>query len=152
MYDDLDTETAVLRLKMKGGHGGHNGMRSIIQHFSGSQTFPRLRIGIGRPPGKMPVERYVLTAFTAKEKEEVRPCLTVYDLFIPYRTCFAFSCVVLLYAFLGRLGFVDCCHSERDLRGKALFECSAIYMPCFKSAFLLHALCRRIVFGLIEIC
>ncbi|GAQ81089.1 Peptidyl-tRNA hydrolase family protein [Klebsormidium nitens] len=71
VYDDLDTETAELRLKMKGGHGGHNGMRSIIQHFSGSQAFPRLRIGIGRPPGKMPVERYVLTPFTAKEKEEI---------------------------------------------------------------------------------
>lgn len=86
----------MLRLKMKGGHGGHNGMRSIIQHFSGSQTFPRLRIGIGRPPGKMPVERYVLTAFTAKEKEEVRLGSSICDLYVSCRTCF-----VLLYAFLG---------------------------------------------------
>jgi len=37
--------TAAVRLRMKGGHGGHNGLRSIQQHFGGSQDFPRLKIG-----------------------------------------------------------------------------------------------------------
>ncbi len=45
VYDDLDLENGAVRLRAKGGHGGHNGMRSITQHFSGSKDFPRLRIG-----------------------------------------------------------------------------------------------------------
>lgn len=45
VYDDLDLASATVRLRAKGGHGGHNGMRSITQHFSGSKDFPRLRIG-----------------------------------------------------------------------------------------------------------
>ena len=45
VYDDLDLENGAVRLRAKGGHGGHNGMRSISQHFSGSKDFPRLRIG-----------------------------------------------------------------------------------------------------------
>ncbi|KAF5730376.1 hypothetical protein HS088_TW20G00749 [Tripterygium wilfordii] len=52
IFDDLDLPFAKLRLLPKGGHGGQNGMRSIIDHFNGSRDFPRLRIGIGRPPGK----------------------------------------------------------------------------------------------------
>ena len=49
VYDDLDIASGAVRLRAKGGHGGHNGMRSIAQHFSGSKDFPRLRIG-GAPP------------------------------------------------------------------------------------------------------
>ena len=45
IYDDLDLENGAVRLRAKGGHGGHNGMRSIAQHFSGSKDFLRLRIG-----------------------------------------------------------------------------------------------------------
>lgn len=45
VYDDLDLENGAVRLRAKGGHGGHNGMRSVTQHFSGSKDFPRLRIG-----------------------------------------------------------------------------------------------------------
>ena len=45
VYDDMDLDSGVVRLRAKGGHGGHNGMRSITQHFSGSKDFPRLRIG-----------------------------------------------------------------------------------------------------------
>jgi PTH1 family peptidyl-tRNA hydrolase len=45
VYDDLDLPNGAVRLRAKGGHGGHNGMRSITQHFSGSKDFPRLRIG-----------------------------------------------------------------------------------------------------------
>ncbi len=48
IYDDLDLPTGRLRLKARGSHGGHNGLRSIISAV-GSSNFPRLRIGIGRP-------------------------------------------------------------------------------------------------------
>ncbi|KAI4350891.1 hypothetical protein L6164_005297 [Bauhinia variegata] len=71
IYDDLDLPFAKLRLLPKGGHGGHNGMRSIINHFKGSVDFPRLRIGIGRPPGKMDPVQFVLRPFTKQEKEEL---------------------------------------------------------------------------------
>lgn len=67
IYDDLDLPTATLRLRPKGGSGGHKGMQSIIQHL-GSQEFPRLRIGIDRPPGAMPVPAYVLQKFSQKEQ------------------------------------------------------------------------------------
>lgn len=52
--DDLDQPTAGIKLKPKGGHGGHNGLRSIIDCV-GRSDFPRLKIGIGRPPALVPV-------------------------------------------------------------------------------------------------
>ncbi|KAK4804332.1 hypothetical protein SAY86_004149 [Trapa natans] len=71
LYDDLDLPLAKLRLLPKGGHGGHNGMRSIIDRFKGSRDFPRLRIGIGRPPGKMDAANFVLASFNRSEREEL---------------------------------------------------------------------------------
>lgn len=71
MYDDMDLPFAKLRLLPKGGHGGHNGMRSVINHLKGSREFPRLKIGIGRPPGKMDAVRFVLQPFNKKEREEL---------------------------------------------------------------------------------
>ncbi|XP_039121460.1 peptidyl-tRNA hydrolase, mitochondrial-like isoform X2 [Dioscorea cayenensis subsp. rotundata] len=71
MYDDLDLPFAKLRLLPKGGHGGHNGMKSVINHLKGSRDFPRLRIGIGRPPGKMDPASFVLRPFNKKEREEL---------------------------------------------------------------------------------
>jgi PTH1 family peptidyl-tRNA hydrolase len=65
-YDDLDLPLATLRLRPQGGAGGHKGMTSLIQHL-GTQNFPRLRLGIGRPPGQMPVEAYVLQKFNSDE-------------------------------------------------------------------------------------
>jgi PTH1 family peptidyl-tRNA hydrolase len=62
VYDDLDRPSGTLRLRMEGGHGGHNGMKSIIARLS-SQEFPRLRVGIGRPPGRMDPAAYVLQPF-----------------------------------------------------------------------------------------
>lgn len=52
--DDLDQPTAGIKLKPKGGHGGHNGLRSIMDCV-GRSDFPRLKIGIGRPPALVPV-------------------------------------------------------------------------------------------------
>ncbi|XP_040873879.1 peptidyl-tRNA hydrolase, chloroplastic isoform X2 [Glycine max] len=57
----------VLVLLPKGGHGGHNGMKSVINHFKGNTGFPRLRIGIGRPPGKMDPVAFVLHTFTKQK-------------------------------------------------------------------------------------
>ena len=65
-FDDIDLPPAALRLRPKGGGGGHKGMRSVIQHL-GTNQFPRLRLGIGRPSGRMPVEAYVLQKFKEDE-------------------------------------------------------------------------------------
>lgn len=66
VYDDLDLPQGTLRLRPAGGSGGHKGMRSIIQHL-GSEAFPRLRIGIDRPPGRMDPADYVLHDFGQEE-------------------------------------------------------------------------------------
>ncbi|VVA91770.1 unnamed protein product [Arabis nemorensis] len=71
IYDDLDLPFGKLRLLPKGGHGGHNGMRSIVDRLKGSRDFPRLRIGIGRPPGKMDTASYVLRQFSRQEQDEL---------------------------------------------------------------------------------
>ena len=65
VYDELDIPFGVLRLREKGGAGGHNGMRSIIQHLG--NEFARLRMGIGRPPGRMEAAAYVLQDFGRDE-------------------------------------------------------------------------------------
>lgn len=61
IYDELDLPFGTLRLRQSGGSGGHNGMKSLINHLG--DGFPRLRLGIGRPPGRMPIEAYVLQDF-----------------------------------------------------------------------------------------
>ncbi|KAK2647828.1 hypothetical protein Ddye_015317 [Dipteronia dyeriana] len=71
IFDDLDLPFAKLRLLPKGGHGGHNGMRNIIDRFKGNRDFPRLRIGIGRPPGKMDAVNFVLRPFNKQERQEL---------------------------------------------------------------------------------
>ena len=68
VYDDLDLEPGVLRLRPYGGAGGHNGMRSIIQAL-GTDRFPRLRVGIGRP--RTDAARHVLEEFTERERPEI---------------------------------------------------------------------------------
>ena len=66
IHDDLDTPFGSLRLRWNGGHGGQNGLRSIVRHL-GSTDFARLRFGIGRPPGRMDPVHYVLQAFRGDE-------------------------------------------------------------------------------------
>ena len=67
-YDDVDLPFGMLRLRSSGGSAGQKGMRSIIDRL-GSQEFPRLRLGIGRPPGRMDAAAYVLQDFTRHEAE-----------------------------------------------------------------------------------
>lgn len=67
VYDDLDLPVGQIRLRAQGGHGGHNGMRSIIETL-GSREFARLRVGIGRPPqGRDPAD-FVLSRFAPEER------------------------------------------------------------------------------------
>ncbi len=68
--DDLDLPFGKLRLRWKGGAGGHNGLRSIIERL-GTQEFARIRVGIGRPPGQKGARDYVLEHFTADEQQEL---------------------------------------------------------------------------------
>ena len=70
VYDELDLPTGNIRIRPAGGSGGHRGVRSII-HELGTQDFPRMRIGIGRPPGKMDPADYVLQDFSADESIEL---------------------------------------------------------------------------------
>jgi peptidyl-tRNA hydrolase, PTH1 family len=65
-HDDLDIPFGTIRIRPKGGPGGQGGMASTIQQL-GTQDFPRLRIGIGRPPGRMDPADYVLQNFSREE-------------------------------------------------------------------------------------
>ncbi|KAG2675218.1 hypothetical protein I3843_13G153700 [Carya illinoinensis] len=74
-HDDLDLPCGVLRLHHKGGHGSHNGLKSVIYHFRGNREFPRLRIGIGRPPGQMDPKAFLLQKFNATARERIDAAL-----------------------------------------------------------------------------
>jgi PTH1 family peptidyl-tRNA hydrolase len=70
LYDEMDIPLSSLRIRKQGGAGGHNGMKSIIQHL-GHQDFPRMRIGISRPPGRIPPPSYLLQDFKQPELDEL---------------------------------------------------------------------------------
>lgn len=70
VHDDLDIDFGVLRLKRGGGEGGHNGLRSISTSV-GSKDYVRIRLGVGRPPGRQDAADYVLSNFAARDKEDV---------------------------------------------------------------------------------
>ena len=67
VHDDLDLEPGRLRIKARGGHGGHNGVFSIIDAL-GSDRFARVKIGIGRPPDDVDPRDYVLAPVPARER------------------------------------------------------------------------------------
>ena len=70
VHDELDIPFGDLRLKTGGGHGGHNGVRDIAAVL-GTPEFPRIRVGIGRPPGRQPAADFVLKDFTPTERKEL---------------------------------------------------------------------------------
>ncbi len=71
IFDDVDLPYETIRVRSEGGSGGHKGMKSIIQHFSNSQEFPRIRFGVGRPPGRMDTADYVLQRFSKEEEKHL---------------------------------------------------------------------------------
>lgn len=71
IYDDLDLPAGKIRLRTKGGHGGHNGVRNTIDHL-GTKDFKRIRIGIGRPETNIPIMDYVLGNFSKEEEVAVK--------------------------------------------------------------------------------
>lgn len=70
IHDELDIDFGTVRLKLGGGEGGHNGLRSISQAL-GTKDFQRVRIGIGRPPGRKDPAAFVLEPFSAAERDAV---------------------------------------------------------------------------------
>ncbi|HGD3925574.1 TPA: aminoacyl-tRNA hydrolase [Streptococcus agalactiae] len=67
IYDDLDMEVGKIRFRQKGSAGGHNGIKSIIAHL-GTQEFDRIKVGIGRPNGRMTVINHVLGKFDKNDE------------------------------------------------------------------------------------
>ncbi|WP_310773478.1 aminoacyl-tRNA hydrolase [Mycobacterium sp. Z3061] len=70
LHDELDLDFGRIRLKLGGGEGGHNGLRSVAAAL-GTKDFHRVRIGIGRPPGRKDPAAFVLEPFNAAERAEV---------------------------------------------------------------------------------
>lgn len=70
VYDDMDLPIGKIRLRQKGSAGGHNGIKSLIQHL-GTQNFQRIKIGIGRPYPKQDVVSHVLSPFAKEVHEEI---------------------------------------------------------------------------------
>ena len=76
LHDELDIPPATVRLKQGGGHAGHNGLRDIIAAI-GTNDFARVRIGIGRPPGRMETADFVLKDFSATERKDLPVTLEI---------------------------------------------------------------------------
>lgn len=74
IHDDLDLDPGRLRIKQSGGHGGHNGVKSVIEAV-GTPQFVRLKIGIGRPAPRQDSADYVLQPVTPDEMAVFEPCL-----------------------------------------------------------------------------
>jgi PTH1 family peptidyl-tRNA hydrolase len=72
--DDLDLPVGRLRLKTSGGSGGHHGLDSVISHLN-SKDFPRLRLGVGKPPSADEGPNHVLSGFTAEDKVKVEKAI-----------------------------------------------------------------------------
>ena len=73
-HDDLDLEPGRLRIKQAGGHGGHKGIKSVIEAL-GTAQFVRVKVGIGRPAPGQDAADYVLETVTKDEMEIIEPCL-----------------------------------------------------------------------------
>jgi len=74
VHDELDLPPGSAKLKLGGGHGGHNGLKDIIAHL-GTRDFWRLRIGIGHPGDRAEVANFVLNAPRREEEEQIRQAM-----------------------------------------------------------------------------
>ncbi|WP_426976574.1 aminoacyl-tRNA hydrolase [Pseudarthrobacter sp. O4] len=70
VHDEIDIPFNTVKLKIGGGEGGHNGLRDISKALA-TKDYPRIRVGVGRPPGRMDTADYVLKDFSAAEKKEL---------------------------------------------------------------------------------
>ena len=68
IYDDIDIEPGIIKIRKKGGPGGHNGMKSVISEID-TQNFPRIRIGIGKPENKGQLIEYVIGKMPQTDKD-----------------------------------------------------------------------------------
>lgn len=71
IYDDMDLPVGKIRLRQQGGHGGHNGVKSLIQHM-GTQNFNRIRVGVGRPFPSQDVISHVLSPFSKDTVDDMK--------------------------------------------------------------------------------
>ncbi|MBS6396954.1 MAG: aminoacyl-tRNA hydrolase [Clostridiales bacterium] len=71
IYDDVSLKPGQLRIRKKGSAGGHNGIKSIIQHL-GTQAFPRIKVGVGEKPEGYDLADYVLGHFSGEDEKEMR--------------------------------------------------------------------------------
>ncbi|MER5217252.1 aminoacyl-tRNA hydrolase [Streptomyces sp. NPDC002838] len=85
IHDELDIDFGTLRLKLGGGDNGHNGLKSMTKVMG--SDYHRVRFGIGRPPGRMPVADFVLRDFSSSERKEL-------DYFVD-RAADAVECLVI---------------------------------------------------------
>ncbi len=77
-HDELDLPYSEIKLKESGGHGGHNGLRNIIDHLQGDNSFKRLRIGIGKPDKDKDIVSYVLKKASTEERKKLLSNLSKY--------------------------------------------------------------------------
>ncbi len=70
VHDELDFEPGIVRVKTNGGHGGHNGLKSIIAHV-GTREFTRVRVGVGKPASPERGADHVLSGFDKRERQLV---------------------------------------------------------------------------------
>jgi PTH1 family peptidyl-tRNA hydrolase len=75
VHDELDIPFDTVKLKVGGGHGGHNGVRDVAKAL-GTPEFPRVRVGIGRPPGRQDPADWVLDPFSAADRKQLPLVLT----------------------------------------------------------------------------
>ncbi len=85
IFDDLDLPFGTIRIRQTGGSSGQKGMQSIIERL-GTDEFPRMRVGIGRPPGKMDSVDFILDKFRTSERQDLsiilRYCVDAIEEFI----------------------------------------------------------------------
>ncbi|HWP45663.1 MAG TPA: aminoacyl-tRNA hydrolase [Candidatus Limnocylindrales bacterium] len=75
VHDDIDLELGRIRIKRRGGDGGHKGIRSIREHL-GTDEFLRVKVGVGRPGSSREVADYVLSPFDPQEQEQLKEALS----------------------------------------------------------------------------
>lgn len=99
VHDELELPAGAVGVKVGGGHAGHNGLRSICEKF-GTHDFPRVRVGIGRPPGRMAPADFVLQQMRGRDLEEFE--VTVADAALAARVAVEEGVAAALRRFPGK--------------------------------------------------